>query len=52
MKKNGFALCMIVLWSIVMVNVMHSWPTGIAMGIFIGLAFGLFDTDKGGNNEE
>ena len=46
MKDKGFAVCMAVLWSIVMANAFHSWSSGICMGILFGMAFGLFDTDK------
>lgn len=52
MKDKGFAVCMAVLWSIVMANVFHSWSSGIFMGILFGMAFGLFETDKGGKNEK
>ena len=52
MKKKEFAICMTVLWSIVMANAMHSRASGICMGIIFGMAFGLFDTDKGGKNEK
>ena len=52
MKDKGFAVCMAVLWSIVMANAFHSWSSGICMGILFGMAFGLFDTDKGGKNEK
>ena len=52
MKDKGFAVCMAVLWSIVMANAFHRWSSGICMGILFGMAFGLFDTDKGGKNEK
>ena len=45
MKNKGFALSMAMLWSVVMVYVMHSW-VGITMGLCIGMAFGLFDTEE------
>ncbi len=52
MRNKGFAVCMTVLWSIVMANAMHSWALGICMGILFGMAFGLFDADKGGKDEK
>ena len=52
MKNKGFAVCMTVMWSIMMANAMHSWTSGIFMGILFGMAFGLFGTDKGGKNEK
>ena len=45
MKNKGFALTMTVMWSVVMVYAMHS-RVGIAMGLCIGMAFGLFDTGE------
>ena len=52
MKDKEFAISMAVLWSIAMANAMHSWTSGICMGILFGMAFGLFGTDKGGKNEK
>ena len=48
MNNKGFAVSVTILWSIVMASAMHSWPAGICMGIIIGMAFGLFNTDEGG----
>jgi len=41
-----------VLWGIVFTQSMHSLVLGICMGLLMGIAFGLFDSDKGGKEDE
>ena len=41
-----FALSMAVMWGIVFANVLHDATIGICMGLFMGMAFGLFDCTK------
>lgn len=53
MKKNKvFPISMAVLWSIVFANAMHSWMIGLCLGITMSIAFGLFDSDHGGEDDE
>ena len=47
-KNRVFPISMAVLWSIVFANAMYSWTIGICLGIMMGIAFGLFDSDDGG----
>ena len=46
LKKKVFPISMTVLWCVVFVNALHSRVLGICLGIMMGMAFGLFDTDK------
>ena len=43
---------MALLWGIVFTQAMHSLSLGICMGLLMGIAFGLFDSDRGGNEDE
>ena len=51
-KNRVFPISMAVLWSIVFANAMHSWTIGICLGITMGIAFGLFDSGDGGEDDE
>ena len=46
MKKKAFRISMTVLWGIVFTTAMHSLTIGICMGLMMGIAFGLLDSDK------
>ena len=46
MKEKVFPISMAVLWGIVFTTAMHSMTLGICMGLMMGIAFGLFDSDK------
>ena len=50
-KNKVFPISMAVLWSIVFANAMHSWTIGICLGITMGIAFGLFDSGHGGEDD-
>ena len=52
MKEKVFPVSMAVLWGIVFVQAMHSLTLGICMGLLMGIAFGLFDSGRGGNEDE
>ena len=43
---------MALLWGIVFSQAMHSVSLGICMGLLMGIAFGLFDSDRAGNKDE
>ena len=46
MKNKAFLISMTVLWGMVFGSAMHSLTMGICMGLMIGFAFGLFDSEK------
>ena len=47
MKKiKIFPISMTVLWTITFGSALHDWTLGVALGIMMGVVFGLFDTDK------
>ena len=46
MKKKIFPVSMAVLWGIVFTTSLHNLTIGICLGIMMGIAFGLFDSDK------
>ena len=46
MKNKAFPISMTVLWGMVFGSAMHSLTMGIWMGRMMGIAFGLFDSDK------
>ena len=46
MKEKIFPISMTVLWGMTFGSAMHSLTMGICMGLMIGSAFGLFDSDK------
>ncbi len=50
-RKQGFALCMTVLWSVAFSTAMHNWTIGVSMGICMGAAFGLLESDHKGDGE-
>ena len=52
MKGKVFPVSMAVLWGIVFSQAMHSMTLGTCMGLLMGIAFGLFDSDRGGNDDE
>ena len=52
MKKKAFPISMTVLWGRVFGSAMHSPTMGICMGLMMGIAFGLFDSDKNDNQEK
>jgi hypothetical protein len=52
MKGKVFPVSMTVLWGIVFTQSMHSLSIGICMGLLMGIAFGLFDLGRGGNEDE
>jgi len=52
MNKKVFPASMTLLWGIVFVQAMHSLSLGICMGLLMGIAFGLFDLGRGGNEDE
>ena len=43
---------MTLLWGMVFSQAMHSITLGLCMGLLMGIAFGLFDSDRGGNEDE
>ena len=52
MKEKAFPVSMVFLWGMVFTQAMHSVTLGICMGLLMGIAFGLFDSDKEGNGDE
>ena len=46
MKNKAFLISMTVLWGMVFGSAMHSLTMGICKGLMIGIAFGLFDSEK------
>ena len=52
MKDKIFPLSMAFLWGIVFTQAMHSVVLGICMGFLMGIAFGLFGPDRGGDEDE
>jgi hypothetical protein len=46
MKKKAFPISMTVLWGMAFGSALHSWTMGICMGLMMGSAFGLFDSDN------
>ncbi len=52
MKEKVFPVSMAFLWGIVFTQSMHSIVLGICMGLLMGIAFGLFDADRGGDDDE
>ena len=43
---------MAVLWGSVFTTAMHSLTLGVCMGLMMGIAFGLLDSDKKDNQEK
>ena len=52
MRKKVFPISMAVLWGTVFTTAMHSLALGICMGLMMGIAFGLFDSDKKDKQEQ
>ena len=52
MEGKGFPASMALLWGTVFTQAMHSITLGICMGLLMGIAFGLFDSGKGGKEDE
>ena len=52
MKEKVYPISMAVLWGIVFATAMHSWILGICLGLNMGIAFGLFDSDKENKQEQ
>ena len=52
MKNKCFSISMAILWGVVFSQAMQSPALGICMGLLMGIAFGLFDSEKGGNEDE
>ena len=52
MKNKAFPISITVLWGMVFGLAMHSLTMGICMGLMIGIAFGLFDSDKKDHREK
>ncbi|MBR2562934.1 MAG: hypothetical protein IKE31_12435 [Eubacterium sp.] len=52
MKKKAFSVSMACLWGIVFAQSLHSTVLGICMGLLMGIAFGLFDSGRGGKEDE
>ena len=52
MKDKAFPISMTFLWGVVFGSAMHSLTLGICMGLMMGIAFGLFDSDKKDNQEK
>ncbi len=46
MKRKVFPISMVVLWGCVFTTAMHSLTLGVCMGLMMGIAFGLFDSDQ------
>ena len=46
MNNKAFPISMTVLWGMVFGSAMHSLTMGICMGLMMGTAFGLFDSDN------
>ncbi|MCR5403245.1 MAG: hypothetical protein K6E91_05410 [Butyrivibrio sp.] len=52
MKKKVYPISMTVLWGIVFATAMRNWTLGICMGLLMGIAFGLLDSDKEDDEEK
>ena len=52
MKGKAFPVSMALLWGTVFSQAMHSMTLGLCMGLLMGITFGLFDSDKGGKEDE
>ena len=53
MKKiKLFSISMTTLWTIAFGSALHDWTLGIALGIMMGVVFGLFNADKNNETEE
>ena len=52
MKGKAFPVSMALLWGMVFSQAMRSITLGICMGLLMGITFGLFDSGKGGREDE
>ena len=52
MKGKAFPVSMSLLWGMVFPQAMHDITIGICMGLLMGITFGLFDSGKGGKEDE
>ena len=52
MKRKVFPASMTLLWGMVFSQAMHSITLGLCMGLLMGIAFGLFDSGKGGKEDD
>ena len=52
MKRKAFPISMAFLWGMVFSQAMYSLTLGICMGLLMGIAFGLFDSGKGGKEDK
>ncbi len=52
MKRKAFPISMALLWGLVFTQAMHSITLGLCMGLLMGITFGLFDSGKGGKEDE
>ena len=52
MREKVYPISMTVLWGIVFATAMHSWVLGMFLGLNMGIAFGLFDSDKENKQEQ
>ena len=52
MREKVYPISMAVLWGIVFATAMHSWVLGMCLGLNMGIAFGLFDSDKENKQEQ
>ena len=52
MKKKVFPISMAVLWGMAFGTALHSWTLGICMGLMMGIAFGLFDSENNDRDQE
>ena len=46
MRNKVFPISMTVLWGMVFGSAMHSLTMGICMGLMMGSAFGMFESDN------
>ncbi len=52
MKEKVFPVSMVFFWGLVFTQSMHSIVLGICMGLLMGIAFGLFDSERGESENE
>ena len=52
MKGKAFPVSMALLWGMVFSQATHSITLGLCMGLLMGITFGLFDSGKGGKEDE
>ena len=52
MSEKVYPISMAVLWGIVFATAMHSWVLGMCLGLNMGIAYGLFDSDQKNDQEK